>query len=63
MKTPANHPWKQKQSHTKVKALCMACEKEYEKDPDARTKTCSPACYKQYAKVKWTMHTTRGGFR
>ena len=63
MKTPANHPWKSKPAHRKVKAECVACGKEYDRDPEAGTKTCSDTCFKQYARVKSIMSLTRGGFR
>ncbi len=61
MKTSDSHPWKG--SPKKVQAECLACGKRYDKDPDAKTKTCSEKCYRQYAKTKHMMHVSRGGFR
>lgn len=63
MKTPANHPWKSKPEHRKVKAECAVCDKEFLRDPETNTKTCSVACYKQLARAKHVMHLTKGGFR
>lgn len=63
MKTPANHPWKSKPAHRKVKAECAACGKEFARDPETSTYTCSDQCMRDYRKVKRIMHMTRGGFR
>ncbi len=52
-----DHPWKGKCK--KVKAKCMVCDAVYDRDPASSTKTCSPECYKQYAKVKYIQNMSR----
>jgi rRNA maturation endonuclease Nob1 len=61
MKTPTTHPWKSRAK--KVKARCLACDKEFSRDPEAATKTCSDACGEAYRKVRLSMHIRKGGFR